>query len=447
MKIPEKAPNWREIYKNLSSAKHIEVSIGLRGKVDKVNSEYLYWDKVKYLSVGEDVKPEEFWAIIKNTRRGSIQGLPFTDIKHHIFTYWMPSTSQKYLHLIDRGMEKVLKGQTAKEYQLRSIMEEAIASSQIEGAATTRAVAKEMLRSGRKARDYGEKMILNNYKTIIKLKEFTDQPLSAEIIKAIHLNITENTLEDPLWEGTFRDDENAKEEDKMKVYAPDKTILHTPPTSSEIESRVNFMCQFANEEDENNFIHPVIKAIILHFWLAYVHPFMDGNGRTARALFYWYMLRHDYPLIEYLSISSVINKKRTQYLKAFLYSEMDENDLTYFIKFHLNAIQEALDEVVEYIKRKKREAALVDHLYAKFPTLNHRQWPIVISALEKPTETYTIEKHMNTHGTARQTARTDLLELNELGLLDMRKEGRRFVFIPVADLAEKLKPQKPQPAG
>ncbi len=435
MKIPEKAPDWKSIYKKKSYEKIMDLKFCLLDEVKKANSEYLYWDKVKYLPVMEGIKPEEAWAIIKDSRQGAEQYLPINvKGKGHHFAYWLPVVAQKSLHLIDRGMEKILKGQTAKEYQLRSIMEEAIASSQIEGAATTRAVAKEMLKTKRKPRDYGEKMILNNYQTISKLKEHTDKPLSPELIKEIHASITKDTLRESSEVGVFRTEQN-------EVQDLDNKVLYLPPPPEDVGQLISNMCWFANGEIGNSFTHPVIKAIVLHFWLAYVHPFMDGNGRTARALFYWYMLKHDYPLIEFLSISSVINKKRTQYLKAFLYSEMDDNDLTYFIMFHLKAIQEALEDVVEYIKRKKREAQLVDHLYARFPTLNHRQWPIIISALGKSGETYTVEKHMNTHGTARQTARTDLLELHELGLLDMRKEGRKFVFTPVADLAEKLKPE------
>ncbi len=437
MKIPEKAPDWRKVYKGLSAEKRVSDRFDLRDEIKKANNKYIYWDKAKYLHMPEGFKPEEVWALIKNIRQGDTHGLPLNDLQNNIFTYWTPAIAQKYLHLIDRGMEKVistaLKGETAKEYQLRSIMEEAIASSQIEGAATTRAVAKEMLRTKRKPRDYDEKMILNNHLTISKLKEYADKPLSPELIKEIHASITKDTLEESSEAGVFRTEQN-------EVQDLDNKVLHVPPPPKKVEYMVKVMCYFANNNDDE-FIHPVIKGIILHFWLSYVHPFMDGNGRTARALFYWYMLRHDYPLIEYLSISSVINKKRTQYLKAFLYSEMDDNDMTYFIMFHLKAIQEALDDVVEYIKRKKSEAELVDHLYARLPTLNHRQWPIIFSALGKPDEKYTVEKHMNTHGTARQTARTDLLELHELGLLDMRKEGRKFVFTPVADLAEKLKPE------
>ncbi len=437
MKIPEKAPDWESIYKKQSYEDIISLRFSLLDEIKEANNKYLYWDKIKYLPMAEGIKPEEAWAIIKNSRQGSEQYLPINiKGKGKHFSYWLPVVAQKSLHLIDRGMEKVLagalEGQTAKEYQLRSVMEEAIASSQIEGAATTRAVAKEMLRTKRKPLDYGEKMILNNYQTISKLKEYIEKPLSPELIKEIHASITKDTLEETSEVGVFRTEQN-------EVQDMDNKVLHVPPPPEDVGQLVDNMCWFANEEDVNGFTHPVIKAIILHFWLAYVHPFMDGNGRTARALFYWYMLKHDYPLIEYLSISSVINKKRTQYLKAFLYSELDDNDMTYFIMFHLKIIQEALEDVVEYIKRKKLEAKAVDYLYAKFPTLNHRQWPIIISALVKPDEKYTIEKHMNTHGTARQTARTDLLELNELGLLDMRKEGRKFVFTPVADLAEKLR--------
>lgn len=58
------------------------------------------------------------------------------------------------------------------------------------------------------------------------------------------------------------------------------------------------MCAFPNGHLPDTFIHPAIRAIILHFWLGYDHPFVDGNGRTARALFYWAMLRQNYSLFE-----------------------------------------------------------------------------------------------------------------------------------------------------
>ena len=112
-------------------------------------------------------------------------------------------------------------------------------------------------------------------------------------------------------------------------------IFHDPPPAEQLDERMAAMCDFANGKIPNHFIHPVVRAIILHFWLAYDHPFVDGNGRTARALFYWLMLRNNYWLFEFISISQIIRKAPIKYGRAFLYTETDDNDLTYFILYHL----------------------------------------------------------------------------------------------------------------
>ena len=426
MKIPEKAPDWREILPEVFTLSSDTVDL-----LNKANKEYLYWDKLKHKPMPKGIKPEEAWAIVK-TSRSANRKTPFLEtINSEYFNYWIPSHAQQQLHLIDRGMEKViagaLEGQTANEYQLNSIIEEAITSSQIEGAATTRPIAKEMLRTERKPKDHSEKMILNNFRTINKLKDFLDEPLSPKLIKEIQKSMTENTLEETAWAGEFRTEQN-------EVRDSDQKVLFTPPPHTEIEHRINLMCDFINADHEETFTHPVIKGIILHFWIAYVHPFMDGNGRTARALFYWYMLKHNYPNFEFLAISGVIKKKRTQYLKAFLYSEIDDNDMTYFIMFHLNAIEEALDDVVKYIKEKKQEKQSSMDFLKSYPSLNNRQLSLLANALEKPDETYTFDKHANVHGIVRQSARTDLLGLKDLGLMLMHKEGRKFVFTPAPGL-------------
>jgi Fic family protein len=211
-----------------------------------------------------------------------------------------------------------------------------------------------------------------------------------------------------------------------------------PPKATNVPALMQNFCDYANNVKEDEFINPVIKGILLHFWLAYVHPFMDGNGRTARALFYWYMLKHDYWLFEYLSISTAILSARTQYYKSFLYCEMDDNDTTYFIVYNLDAIQRAIEKLNTYIERKQKEKKHTYRFAIKYPLLNLRQRILLASALEKPNEIFTIETHASVHGITYQTARTDLLSLKDMGLLDMRKEGKKFVFTPVADIAERL---------
>jgi Fic family protein len=175
------------------------------------------------------------------------------------------------------------------------------------------------------------------------------------------------------------------------------------------------------------------------FTIAYVHPFMDGNGRTARALFYWYMLKHRYWLFEYLSISTAILSAPAQYYRSFLYSEI--NDATYFIVYNLKAIHKAIEDMNAYIERKQKEKKQALRFTIKYPALNPRQRSLLASAVEKPHEVFTIETHANIHGVTYQTARTDLLGLRDMGLLEMRKEGKKFIFTPVSDIAERLEDQ------
>src|SRR5260221_12066996 len=117
-----------------------------------------------------------------------------------------------------------------------------------------------------------------------------------------------------------------------------------------MEKLMEEFCLFANDsKNENFFLHPIAKAIILHFLIGYIHPFSDGNGRTARALFYWYLIKKGYWLIEYMSVSRIILSSKAQYARAYQYTELDHNDCTYFILYNLKCIGRALEELKAYI--------------------------------------------------------------------------------------------------
>jgi Fic family protein len=185
-------------------------------------------------------------------------------------------------------------------------------------------------------------------------------------------------------------------------------------------------------------VHPVIRSIILHFWLAYDHPFVDGNGRVARALFYWSMLRHHYWLFEFISISQIIRKAPIKYARSFLYTETDDNDLTYFILYQLEVIRHAINELHEYIKRRTEKLRAIELELRGMAALNHRQRALVSHALRHPHYQYTIRSHQISHNVVYQTARTDLLDLERRGLLTSRKIGKTWYFTPVSDIEEKL---------
>ena len=219
------------------------------------------------------------------------------------------------------------------------------------------------------------------------------------------------------------------------------TVFHVPPAASELAQRLEQLCRFANGETPAVFIHPVVRAITLHFWLAYDHPFRDGNGRTARALFYWSMLQQGYWLFEFISISSVITKARGQYERSFLYCETDDNDLTYFLLAQLTVIQQAISNLYAYLERKASELAALQRRLEGMDApagFNGRQLALLRHALRHPGFRYTVGSHQRSHGVSNQTARSDLQRLASHGLLIPAKDGKRDIFQVPADLASRL---------
>jgi Fic family protein len=440
MKMPKQPPdintNWPQIRKNASLFArlfHTDLSSTTQGM-------YLHWDKLLYYPPPEGISHEQWWFAIKLKRQNLYNKVPLKDKTGKPFQYAMVDPIPEKLHYIDQGAggfiqmpEQITNPDTKDQYYVSSLIQEAITSSQLEGAATTREVAKEMLKSARQPNDKSEQMILNNFKTMQKIGELKHEPLSKDLIFDIHRIITEKTLDDNSAAGRFR-----KSDEHRVVGDMYNEIFHEPPPAEQLEERMAAMCDFANGKIPNHFIHPVVRAVMLHFWLAYDHPFVDGNGRTARALFYWSMLRNNYWLFEFISISQIIRKAPIKYGRAFLYTETDDNDLTYFILYHLEVIQRAIKELHDYIKRKTEQMQLIENKMRGMIVLNHRQRALISHALRHPHQPYTIKSHQTSHNIVYQTSRLDLFDLELKGLLKTQKVGKTWLFIPVENLEERL---------
>jgi Fic family protein len=220
----------------------------------------------------------------------------------------------------------------------------------------------------------------------------------------------------------------------------DNDTLHIPPPADTLNERVQLICDFANGKLDDTYVPPVVRAIIVHFALAYDHPFEDGNGRTARAIFYWSMLNQGYWLTEFISISRILKAAPGKYARSFLYSEQDDGDLTYFIIYHLNVICRAIRDLHEYLRRKIREIRDLQRSLSMMPgEFNHRQLAIIERATKNPDARYTALSHGNSHNVARETARQDLIQLEERGLLLKHKRGKEHVWVPRPDLIDKLR--------
>ncbi|MDW7731190.1 MAG: Fic family protein [Methanolobus sp.] len=402
--------------------------------IGEYNERYLHWDEIKKRKNQIPIKPEYLWFLMKFFRIMKLE--PSINFGKYTFTYTMLRDFQEKLHILDKDAAGNLQSRlesisdTREKYILNSLMEEAIASSQIEGATPSRRVAKEMLRKNRKPTNKDEKMIINNYNTMKYVLEIKNEELTPSLLLEIQKRMTLDTLEEPTDEGVFRDN------DEIMVFDNDGEILHTPPKKEEVPVLVNELCKFANDNNDK-FIHPIIKGIFLHYLLNYIHPFNDGNGRTGRSLFYWYVLKQDYWLFEYMSVSRLIYKKRRQYKLAYQYTESDfafnkdeeVGDLTYFIKFNLDAIMESLHEIQEYLTSKQKEQYEALKTIKESDRLNNRQRDILKGFIKYPHKTITIKEVESTHGVSYATARHDLYYLEELGHLQKQKSGKEFVFI------------------
>ena len=448
MPIVDPTPNLSSVYNNLEKLKNV-VSMGqsetLRPLIQRANDKYYYWSEVKYrVPAGVPVSPEEVWAYLKMGRAANMKQTPVIDKEGHPFTYGITDSLHREISHIDKWSGGVITsdypgGLPSKErYIVHSLMDEAIASSQLEGASTEYRVAKEMLRTGRKPENKHEQMIFNNWKAMQFIRDHIGKNITIERLCEIQTIITQDTLDNPSEAGRLRD-----RDDIVVKYRDD--IVHEPPKAITLKSRMEKLCEVANQDEGEQWMHPVIKGAMLHFWIGYDHPFTDGNGRTARAIMYWYLLNRGYLLFQYLSISKHFVRAPGQYVRAYLYTENDQNDLTYFLVYNLSAIRYALMELQRYLQRKQAEIADANQRLRSFPGLNMRQKAIVYDALQHPGRRYTIDAHRITHGIAYDTARRDLLDLVTKRFLHKAREGKRlWVFYPTGRVLERLRDGQPK---
>ncbi len=439
----EKAPvtfNISELPKLMNELQQESYLTEYFSETDK-KGRYLYWNEFKW-RVPKEHNAKKAWLITKWVRFTKRKPIELCDANGEEFHFCIPDSLQAKLYKIAKlSGEGTPNNSIQQKYLISSlVMEEAISSAQLEGASTTRRVAKKMLVEERKPKSEDEQMILNNYLLMNEVKSLKDAPLSIDMIKHFHFIATTGTSQNGVVSGEFRDDNEIVITDGV-----DDEILHQPPTYKDIEKRLEKLCTFANSnhsgDEGKSFIDPIIKAIILHFMVGYEHPFADGNGRTARAIFYWFMLKNGFSFFEYLSISKLLKEAPIKYGMAYLYTEIDENDLTYFIYYQTNIILRAMEELFGYLDAKSRELEEVLVLLEDSKVgdlLNFIQKDIVKKAMKNPGRIFTTKEIVKDYDISDNTARKYLKSLVKYKILASFKEGRTVNYIALANIRDVL---------
>lgn len=440
MKMTETPPDFKQKFKEIASSSRFIDILPLISVERLGMGNYYHWEELVYREAPNGLNRDEWWMALKLCRHAQRRKTIIPFGSDSVFWWTMPDLLIKRLHEIDikagvtvRPDAEGIVTDASREYlHDTSSLFEAVTSSQLEGAPTTWSDAKHMIRTRSAPRDLGERMILNNYKAMQRIMEIRDQPLTVDVIKELHYMLTQNTLDKPDAAGRYR------REDEFVRVADDETIFHVPPHASRLPADMEALCAFANGESEDEVYMPdIIRAVVLHFWLAYEHPFCDGNGRVARALMYWSLLRSGYSIFEFVSISNILKKAPSKYVRAFTYTETDEGDLTYFLLHQTEAIVRALDEFQSYVKRKARKIRNAESLLdgGRFSL---RERTVLVRALRNPGYPIRISDCQQWCTVSYATARSVMMGLQSKGLVEMRKEGYAFAYYPVSNLSDKL---------
>lgn len=403
------------------------------------NPSYLHWEQLKRKDFMQREDNLEIWSFIKYSRQHRARKTPVITPDTHSFTWTACPHYEEILHNFTHslsgnmiGPAQVMNDKEKREYITRGLIEEAIASSQLEGANTTRKYAKKMIAEGLQPRDKSQRMIINNYNAMQKIEQnYKNEEMSLALLHDLHRTLTKDNTLDQGKSGQFRTDE-----DDIVINGPahDGKVAFIPPDMAFVEKQIPRLINFANDSLESPFIHPVLKAIMLHFWIGYLHPYGDGNGRLARALFYWYLLRKGYWAFAFLPISEAIKKSPVQYGWAYIYSEQDDCDLTYFLDYNLKKIMQAQKSFVSYIQRKKKEREQIIAATKKIDFLNPRQVQIAHFLRSNTNESTNVSAVSTLFGVSQMTAIRDLKDMEARGLLTPARKGRNIFYSPTKKL-------------
>lgn len=397
---------------------------------------YLHYDEFRF-RVPKGLDVDLAWGFLKAARERQSSPLITIGTPRKYCNYYLTPAMQKAQSFCDRyASDSALEYMSQKigeEIQFKHLVndlieDEAISSSQLEGAATTTKRAKEMLGHDRKPRTPDERMVLGNFQMMNFAWDKRHEKLTTDLILAMHKVGVDGIDDDKYHPGVLRKD------DDVVVEGRDGDILHIPPTYKGLRSRLDQICEWVNckhdEHEASDYIHPMIKAMTLHFCIGYEHPFRDGNGRVARSLFYWYMFRSGFAAFRYIAISALLKKAPVQYGKSYLFTETDGMDMTYFLDYQSQIVLRSINQFRDVYKQTVKDIEEFDTWAWSHDItgrLNRNQRTIFAIGKSRGIA-FTARLVEERMGVSYGTAASALKGLEALGLFTSVQDGRNKVY-------------------
>lgn len=391
----------------------------------QINNSYLDNDKVqdmRFSTVG--FSNADIWEAAKKERA---QGITRSLVLNgEVFRWSVSNAMEALLSELDikisggKNIAAHINSKNEHPLLITAQVDEALASAQLAGAAITKKTAKELLLKKRSPVDVNQQIILNLFRAIAKVATVKEASFTIGLIQELHAQVTKETL---MLKNIGRFRTNNKI-DTSGVHGDAKLQLND---AKNIAANMQWLCDFMNNDAHPFFIHPLIKASIIQYLFTAIRPFRDANGRMARLLAYWYLLRKDYWALQYMSLSNVMVKLKPQYLKSFLQVQKDDNDMGYFIHFEMQCIKMATKALTETLQKTTKE--VIANEFAPQNDFNNRQAQALKWIKDDAEKTITIRELRSNFGVSKETARTDLTQLVEQGWLQYFNLNKKtYVF-------------------
>ncbi len=292
-------------------------------------------------------------------------------------------------------------------YSAKSLETEIIATSAIENIDFSRDSVRSIL-SGQASKNEEEKRIEGLKKGLEFISDPGNKITEENLYKLYKMAI-----------GKYLDEENQLKEGNLyhhdSVYVVGTKVEHTGISYKQVPSYMKSLVKYINQKDD---IQDLMKACIIHFYIAYVHPWFDGNGRMARLAHLWFLVQRGYQSVLFVPFSSLIEKTRKQYYDA--YQTIEDNyrythtiDVTPFLLYFINNVYNKIEQTLQEDTLSVYRLALNQK---KITNKEDKLWKFVLSYFG--TEEFSTKELEKAYGDAAYaTIRSFVLKFKGLGLL------------------------------
>lgn len=363
---------------------------------------------------------DAFWTELMAARRSHAATLPLNGQNGEPFWFVVNKTIEEQCDAVAEFARKdyLFDGIIFDVMADDALLDEAVFSSMIEGAFTSKKEASAFIHGSKAPKNKSEQMVLNNYDALTFVLEHLDEPITEKTLIQIAEILTRSDAEVQV---------HGYRSERVYVNGPNGPV-YTPPDASNVPVLMHQLIAFLHSSE----LHPVLKACIAHFYLVYIHPFSDGNGRTARALSLMILLQSGYDFFRYFSISDIVAKERGRYYRAMKNVEESNGDMTYFIDCYSGMLSRTVKRMEDHFRKNVFADRKIKQLQME-NSLNDRQIKGASWLLKSGLTQITVEEWKKKFKVVTETARRDLLLLSDIGVVVRKQDRRKAVFLVTND--------------